>query len=53
MFRLRRELRELTQGYLKNLGNPPPWPQKLAVIVRNRRRALGRGCCGNYGEPGC
>jgi len=48
------ELRELTEGYLDNLGNPPPWPRKLLTIIKNRRRAaMQGGCCGNHGEPGC
>jgi hypothetical protein len=53
LFKLPGELRELTRGYLANLKSPPPWPRKLAVIIRNRRRAAVSGCCGNHGEPGC
>ncbi|HVL89172.1 MAG TPA: hypothetical protein VM841_02945 [Actinomycetota bacterium] len=26
---------------------------KLRTTAKNRVRALPRGCCGNYGEPGC
>lgn len=27
--------------------------EKLGLTVRNRIRALGGGCCGHPGEPGC
>ena len=28
--------------------------EKAARAVRNRAKSLGnKGCCGNYGEPGC
>jgi hypothetical protein len=48
------ELRELSEGYLANLRNPPPWPRKILTIIKNRRLAATHGgCCGNYGEPGC
>jgi hypothetical protein len=26
---------------------------KVRLTVRNRTRALRRGCCGNHGQPGC
>jgi hypothetical protein len=28
--------------------------ERLRVIANNvRRKAGGKGCCGNYGDPGC
>jgi hypothetical protein len=32
-----------------------PLPRRLVVTARNlaRRAALGQGCCGHDGEPGC
>jgi hypothetical protein len=30
-----------------------PLPEKVALTVRNRLRALRHGCCGNHGQPGC
>jgi hypothetical protein len=30
-----------------------PLSTKLALTVKNRARALRRGCCGNHGQPGC
>ena len=41
--------------YVTNLKAPPPWPQKIFVILRNisRRFILRQPCCGHDGEPGC
>ena len=36
-----------------------PISKKLVLTAKNRTRTVGRlltkgrGCCGNYGEPGC
>jgi hypothetical protein len=46
-------LRRRTADFLTNLDAGPPWPRKAVPLLRNRTRALVRGCCGNPGEPGC
>jgi len=43
----------LARGFLTNLEAGPPWPGKAVPLLRNRVRALTRGCCGNPGQPGC
>lgn len=30
-----------------------PFGKKVARAAKNRVRALGGGCCGHPGEPGC
>jgi hypothetical protein len=30
-----------------------PFGTKVRLTLRNRVRALTRGCCGHPGEPGC
>jgi hypothetical protein len=30
-----------------------PFGTKVRLTLRNRIRALTRGCCGHPGEPGC
>jgi hypothetical protein len=48
-----RLLRQRTREFLTNLDAGPPWPKKAVPLLRNRARALTRGCCGNPGQPGC
>ncbi len=50
-----RRARPSPPSFLRNLGNGSYGPlERLRVIVSNvRRKSGGRGCCGNYGEPGC
>ena len=48
-----RLLRERSRDFLTNLDAGPPWPRKAIPLLRNRTRALARGCCGHPGEPGC
>jgi len=47
--------RPSVSDFLTNLDQPMRLSRKLSKLVRNlwRRVALGRGCCGNPGEPGC
>lgn len=30
-----------------------PFPEKLALAMRNRAIASRKGCCGHHGQPGC
>jgi hypothetical protein len=30
-----------------------PFATKVRLTLRNRARALTKGCCGHHGEPGC
>jgi hypothetical protein len=46
-------VRPSPRDLIKNIGEPPPWPQKAKTILVNRLRALKGGCCGHPGEPGC
>lgn len=50
-----RQTRPSPPGFLRNLVAGPYGPiERLRVIAGNvRRKGGGRGCCGNYGEPGC
>jgi hypothetical protein len=48
-----RQLRNRVGGFFTNLEAGPPWPGKAVPLLRNRARALTRGCCGNPGQPGC
>jgi len=48
-----RLLRDRTGDFLTNLDAGPPWPRKAVPLLRNRTRAMVRGCCGNPGQPGC
>ncbi len=48
-----RHVRRRASEFLTNLEAGPPWPGKLVPLLRNRTRALTRGCCGNPGQPGC
>ena len=36
-------------------GTGLPWHRVLALVASNMRlkAATRRGCCGNYGQPGC
>ncbi len=36
-------------------GTGLPWRRVLALVARNFRVKITslRGCCGNYGQPGC
>ena len=36
-------------------GTGLPWRQVLALVWSNLKLKVGslRGCCGNYGQPGC
>jgi len=52
---MNRRLRPSPWSVLRNLiaGSYNP-RERLRLTIRNtRRKAGGRGCCGNYGEPGC
>lgn len=48
-----RLLRDRTGDFLTNLDAGPPWPRKAIPLLRNRSRAMVRGCCGHPGQPGC
>jgi hypothetical protein len=42
------------RDYIRNWReSDAPLGAKLRLTARNRLRALGRGCCGHPGEPGC
>lgn len=43
------------RGFLTNLDQPMPLPEKLGKLFRNlgRRVVLRQNCCGHDGEPGC
>jgi hypothetical protein len=50
-----RRRRPSPSSFLRNVtaGSYGPF-ERVGVIVSNiRRKAGGKGCCGNYGEPGC
>jgi len=50
-----RRLRPSPSSFVRNLAAGPYSPfERMRLMVSNvRRKAGGRGCCGNYGEPGC
>ena len=53
--RMSRRLRPSPSSFVRNLAAGPYSPfERMRLMVSNvRRKAGGRGCCGNYGEPGC
>ncbi len=40
---------------LANLRQPMPFRRRLLLVLTNNLAKLRsrRGCCGNYGQPGC
>ena len=38
-----------------NLGQPMPFWRKVRLVLANNfiKLKTRRGCCGNYGQPGC
>jgi hypothetical protein len=52
---MRRRVRPSPPSFLRNItaGRYNPFERARLVIGNIRRKADGRGCCGNYGEPGC
>jgi len=50
-----RELRPSPSSFLRNFTSGSYGPiQRVRLAIANvRRKSGGRGCCGNYGEPGC
>lgn len=54
MSRFSEELREYGRALFTNWsGSDLPFGPRLRVFVKNRAKALTRGCCGNHGQPGC
>ena len=47
--------RELSYSFLENLRRPMPLGEKLRLVLSNNLAKMRRmrGCCGNYGHPGC
>ena len=47
--------RQLTYAFLQNLRVPMVLKRKLRLVVDNTLTKIRRlrGCCGNYGQPGC
>ena len=47
--------RELSYSFLENLRRPMPLGEKLRLVLSNNLTKMRRmrGCCGNYGDPGC
>ncbi|HJV04951.1 MAG TPA: hypothetical protein VJ868_06795 [Actinomycetota bacterium] len=49
-----RGLGEYAMDFFRNWReSEEPLGRKLSKTARNRIRALGGGCCGHHGEPGC
>jgi len=50
-----RPARPSPNSFLRNARSGPYGPiERLRLIISNvSRKAGGKGCCGNYGEPGC
>ena len=47
--------RQLSFGFFANLRVPMLLKRKLRLVVSNNLFKIRRmrGCCGNYGDPGC
>ena len=47
--------RQLTYSFLENLRAPMSMGRKLRLMMANNLTKIRRmrGCCGNYGQPGC
>ena len=47
--------RQLSYSLLDNLRTPMPLGRKLRLVLVNNLTKIRRlrGCCGNYGQPGC
>lgn len=41
------------RNFLRNLRAEMGLRSKVKTVLRNRARAMRRGCCGHPGEPGC
>jgi hypothetical protein len=52
---MNRRLRVSPSSFVRNLTAGSYGPlERLRLIADNlRRKTGGKGCCGNYGEPGC
>jgi hypothetical protein len=47
-------LRRHTRTFFTNwAASDEPIPARLRLTVRNRARAVRKGCCGHPGQPGC
>lgn len=54
MGHLGEELRARARDFFTNWrAYDAPFATKLALTVRNRARAMTKGCCGHPGQPGC
>ena len=47
--------RRLKLAYIDNLRMPMVLGEKIRTVVDNTLKKIRRlrGCCGNYGQPGC
>ncbi len=47
--------RKLSYSFLENLRRPMLFGEKLRLVLSNNLAKMRRmrGCCGNYGHPGC
>ena len=50
-----RDKRQLTFAFFSNLRVPMILKRKLRLVVGNNMTKIRRlrGCCGDYGQPGC
>jgi len=54
MGRFNDELRERGRDFFTNWSSSDlPVGRRSMVFVKNRTKALTKGCCGNHGQPGC
>lgn len=54
MGRFSEELREHGRNFFTNWSSSDlPYGRRTKVFVKNRTKALAKGCCGNHGQPGC
>ena len=54
MGRFSEELREHGRNFFTNWSSSElPYGRRTKVFVKNRTKALAKGCCGNHGQPGC
>jgi hypothetical protein len=54
MSRFSDELREHSRNFFTNWSDSDlPLGKRTTVLVKNRAKALTKGCCGNHGQPGC
>jgi hypothetical protein len=48
------ELREYGRDLFTNWSaSDLPLGRRSTLFVKNRAKALTKGCCGNHGQPGC